>query len=48
MAAANVSMRPWSFRDPFRSAPYRSSASVIALMRRSDGLHSRMRTPTSP
>jgi hypothetical protein len=48
MAAANVSMSPWSFRDPFLSAPYRSSASVIALMRRSEGLHSRMRSPTSP
>ena len=47
-AEANVSMRPWSFRDPFRSAPYRSSASVIALMQRSDGLHARMRAPTPP
>jgi hypothetical protein len=47
-ADANVSMRAWSFFDPFRSAPYRSSASVIALMRRSDGLHVRMRAPTPP
>jgi len=46
--AANVSIRLWSFRDPFRSAPYRSSARVIALMRRSDGRHARMRAPTPP